>query len=196
MTDDLQWKAQDIDLARVGIETTYAGVRFRSRLEARWAAMFDLLKWHWDYEPIDLSEYVPDFVLHMPRAPLLVEVKPALSLAEYADPARKVCLSGWRRDFMVVGSSLPRTSSGEAILGRLWYWEPPGGPPAEWDGGDSAVAHRCTHCRALSAHQESGGWQCLVCGFYDGVRGVGDASAVEVDTLWREAGNRVQWRKA
>ena len=27
------------------IPTTYAGVRFRSRLEARWAAFFDLCGW-------------------------------------------------------------------------------------------------------------------------------------------------------
>ncbi|MEA2669684.1 MAG: hypothetical protein QOJ33_2618, partial [Chloroflexota bacterium] len=29
------------------IPTTYDGVNFRSRLEAKWAAFFDLLGWRW-----------------------------------------------------------------------------------------------------------------------------------------------------
>lgn len=33
------------------IETSYAGCRFRSRLEARWAVFFDALDIPWDYEP-------------------------------------------------------------------------------------------------------------------------------------------------
>jgi hypothetical protein len=33
------------------IETVYNGVRFRSRLEARWAVFFDAVKTPWQYEP-------------------------------------------------------------------------------------------------------------------------------------------------
>src|SRR3990167_9057502 len=43
--------------------TKYADVLFRSRLEARWAAFFDLLKWEWEYEPTDFQGWVPDFLL-------------------------------------------------------------------------------------------------------------------------------------
>lgn len=56
------------------IPTKYKGVHFRSRLEARWAAMFDLLDWTWEYEPIDLDGYIPDFILTF-QDPILVEVK-------------------------------------------------------------------------------------------------------------------------
>jgi len=41
--------------------TKYNGVRFRSRLEARWAAYLDLIGWKWEYEPIDIEGWVPDF---------------------------------------------------------------------------------------------------------------------------------------
>lgn len=59
------------------IPTTYAGVNFRSRLEARWAAMFDLLGLEWDYEPpIDLAGWIPDFSIATPVLPVYVEVKP------------------------------------------------------------------------------------------------------------------------
>ena len=57
------------------IPTLYKDVQFRSRLEAKWAAFFDLLGWPWDYEPFDLNGYIPDFILHL-HEPVLVEVKP------------------------------------------------------------------------------------------------------------------------
>lgn len=47
------------------IETRYAGYRFRSRLEARWAVFFDSMGFEWQYEPqgyvIDGRAYLPDF---------------------------------------------------------------------------------------------------------------------------------------
>lgn len=51
------------------IETVYAGCRFRSRLEARWATFFDALGIKWVYEPegfelADGTRYLPDFHLH------------------------------------------------------------------------------------------------------------------------------------
>jgi hypothetical protein len=45
------------------IETKYAGTIFRSRLEARWAAFFDVFGWSWVYEPFDLEGWLPDFLL-------------------------------------------------------------------------------------------------------------------------------------
>jgi hypothetical protein len=60
------------------IETSYAGYRFRSRLEARWAVAFDYLHIPWQYEPEgfvlpDGTKYLPDFWL--PGEELWVEVK-------------------------------------------------------------------------------------------------------------------------
>lgn len=45
------------------IPTTYKSTMFRSRLEARWAAFFDLLEWKWLYEPVDFNGWIPDFQL-------------------------------------------------------------------------------------------------------------------------------------
>lgn len=58
------------------IPTRYNGVNFRSRLEAKWAAFFDLLGWRWDYEPVDFPGWIPDFVIYGKRNPVYVEVKP------------------------------------------------------------------------------------------------------------------------
>ena len=48
------------------IDTRYKGYRFRSRLEARWAVLFDACGYQWEYEPegFDLGNgiyYLPDF---------------------------------------------------------------------------------------------------------------------------------------
>lgn len=58
------------------IPTVYAGVQFRSRLEARWAALFDLAGIKWDYEPFDMPGWAPDFLLKTAAGQILVEVKP------------------------------------------------------------------------------------------------------------------------
>jgi hypothetical protein len=47
------------------IETTYNGIKYRSRTEARWALFFDKLGWNAEYEPegydLDGLWYLPDF---------------------------------------------------------------------------------------------------------------------------------------
>lgn len=46
--------------------TKYNGIWFRSRLEARWACFFDLLELEWMYEPIDINGWTPDFSIKFP----------------------------------------------------------------------------------------------------------------------------------
>jgi hypothetical protein len=60
------------------IETLYAGCRFRSRLEARWAVFFDVFQLKWRYEPDGFRLpsgrcYLPDFLIDGVG---FVEIKP------------------------------------------------------------------------------------------------------------------------
>jgi len=59
------------------IETVYKGCKFRSRLEARWAMVFDVLGIEWMYEKeafdLDVCAYLPDFFL--PKFKAWIEVK-------------------------------------------------------------------------------------------------------------------------
>lgn len=59
------------------IETRYSGCHFRSRLEARYAVLFDSLNIKWEYEPegynLDGIWYLPDFWL--PEMQYWVEIK-------------------------------------------------------------------------------------------------------------------------
>jgi hypothetical protein len=60
-------------------ETVWNEIKFRSRLEATWAAFFsECFGPHsWEYEPLDLKGWTPDFVLHL-HEPVFVEIKPLL----------------------------------------------------------------------------------------------------------------------
>lgn len=59
--------------------TLYKGIRFRSRLEARWAVFFESILEPWEYEPvveITAGRYQPDFYIPSRRA--LIEIKPLI----------------------------------------------------------------------------------------------------------------------
>lgn len=86
------------------LETRYAGCRFRSRLEARWAVFFDGLGIDWDYEPEGYkigncdrtapNYYLPDF--YLPRTKQWVEVKPTDELLDKGLMIR--CVDTWAAD--------------------------------------------------------------------------------------------------
>lgn len=105
------------------IETRYAGCRFRSRTEARWAVTFDRMQFTWEYEaegyeverrigasgPMDETfPYLPDF--YLPKLDVLVEVKGSLThdemcrlvdAAAYLSAPHGGCAAG--RDVVVLG---------------------------------------------------------------------------------------------
>lgn len=89
-----------------GIPTVYKGIQFRSRLEARWAAMFDLLGWTYQYEPFDLPGWIPDFQLG--RGKLLVEVKPTAWLPRDVAAEIDACSEADDYEILLLGCTLPR----------------------------------------------------------------------------------------
>lgn len=64
--------------------TCYGGVNFRSILEARWAAFFDLIDLEWKYEPHEINGKIPDFILYTKKETeykinqIIVEIKPLI----------------------------------------------------------------------------------------------------------------------
>lgn len=62
-----------IDRKIEAIPTGYAGVMFRSALEAKWAEFFDIIGVEWEYEPCQLDGWIPDFLV---AGWWLAEVKP------------------------------------------------------------------------------------------------------------------------
>lgn len=126
--------------------TKYAGVLFRSRLEARWAAFFDVVGFGWEYEPIDLKGWTPDFRVSIPcghsecngEHVLLVEVKPYHSLEEFKGHKATKFYFGFHIDENGDEKAIPADSS--AIFGvnpAVTYWEMTHGA----GGGIESVGH-------------------------------------------------------
>lgn len=160
------------------IPTLYAGTQFRSRLKAKWAAFFDLCKWEWTYEPFDLNGYIPDFVLRFYK-PVIVEVKPELKLQQFE---AKIDASGWTDEALIVGYDFVKSD-------ESWFWQIGRLRENAWD---IANFHMCGQCGKLSFHHSTEWWGCRVCGKYEGDQDCG--VGYDPTKLFREAGNRVQWR--
>jgi hypothetical protein len=177
------------------IETKYAGVQFRSRLEAKWAAFFDLAGWEWEYEPFDLDGYIPDFLLTLHRQ-TLVEVKPMQwndsvdDAVMSAEVRTKMILSqSWAGEFLLVGSRIP---SGERFhrLGLIMSNETVE-DASDWSPWHHALGFKCADCGLHSFLDESQSWHCRVCGAHDGPAHLEEWDA---DSMFKEAASKVQWR--
>lgn len=172
------------------IPTAYRGATFRSRLEARWAAFFDLIGWRWTYEPYDLEKWAPDFLIHGTRQ-LLIEVKPYSTFAE---------LDGWWQSHQASGLANDRPFNAEVLVVGITptlsierYWNKPavGVLEEEVIAGASvrnvAVWNVCGACDALSIHSDIHSWACRPCGHHDGDAYVRDCPEARIERLWNEA---------
>lgn len=138
--------------------TKFMGIQFRSRLEARWAAFLEL--WepcsNWEYEPIDLRGWMPDFWVQLPCRhsecspfhELYAEVRPYRTIQTFYDAQHPVTkIDPYSTPTPAMFGISPEVSAFE-------------------------LAHGCG----------GGIYSILYWGRYD-------------PSLWREAGNMVQWFK-
>lgn len=98
------------------IQTPYGGIKFRSRIEARWAIFFDALHLTWEYEPegFDLGNgvlYLPDFWFE--KLKIWVEVKGAEPDEDACEKASKLSeASGYPVFVFFGGITLPDSPNG------------------------------------------------------------------------------------
>lgn len=185
----------------MAITTTYRGIEYRSRLEARWAAFFTGLGWTFTYEPFDGDGYIPDFIIHG-SAPLLVEVKPAATDEEYRAATTK-SVAGlkhhWGRDILIVGlTPTPDMYNGfdfgfdapqAGLLGEQigpvgnpeWIWQ-----PGHW--------FRCLNCGSIAIHHPEMSFHGRPCGCYKGDNYLGHLGRRTIEDVWANACNDVKWR--
>ena len=107
------------------IPTVYKGRNYRSRLEARWAAFFDLCGWEYEYEPCDLNGWFPDFRITYPNGAysektVLAEVKPIREFPQ--DVADKMTTSsGQFRDLLILGDGPIRYEDDDEFLEYIGF---------------------------------------------------------------------------
>ena len=161
----------------------YRGVQFRSRLEAKYACLFDQLGWVWDYEQLDYDGYIPDFTLAF-KKPMLVEVKPINDWFgfDWNPVIEKAIDSGVKGRLMVVGAKVFHFESlGATTIGRIYE--------QELFPDDAycvpTVVHLCDHCGKFNPTSTCE---------YDGSRKASELSYEQLNTMWKHASNTVQWK--
>jgi hypothetical protein len=184
----------------MAITTVYDGIEYRSRLEARWAAFMRNIGWDTVYEPFDGDGYIPDFLVQGPR-PMLIEVKPAVTLAEYeaaVPKAEKGLAAHWAHDVLIVGASpLPQIgqyhvdSVTVGWLGEFMKMDNDKLPPWTWALSDWFT---CTNCKAISIYHNEWSYRGRPCGCYDGRHYLGVANDRLLKSFWADACNDVKWR--
>lgn len=181
-----------MESARPGIPTIYRDVQFRSRLEARWAVFFDLLRWPWQYEPFDLEGWIPDFLIRGSLGPVLVEVKPVVDRPDSV--LDEIDATSWAGRVLVVGCALDLSSRYSSGIGFGWCGEPAVPDRDDSEGRrfwDTATFYGRPDRIGFSGY--GGGWTDWIFDMH-GKEGWDDAIADVVRPLWARAGNLTQWK--
>lgn len=142
------------------IETQYNGLRFRSRLEARWAVFFDKLGIKYQYEPegFELTNgvrYLPDF--YLPESDSFFEVKGIMTdkdmgkINALIENAKRPVTIGYG-DFTFCACDV--WYDGEFCMSTI----------------EDSVLVKCGKCGKYYFSALQGSYVCLCCGAYDGDR--------------------------
>jgi hypothetical protein len=188
----------------------------RSRLEARWASMFDTLQWRWEYEPdLQVGYVIPDFALVNFAHPVIVECKPALTTEElilhrrvmigklrrwlredvlrelqeistHPDPPAELLSRGTYDLHRIARGSNPRGLSRRVLAVGATLH--PAGDAVTLDGEHGFCV--CSQGEAHVGLSRSLGEHCLLCGQPATAWAPDDA----VLNAWRESQNEVQWQ--
>ncbi len=171
--------------------TYYKGRRYRSRLEARWAVFFDYLGWNIEYEPLDYDGWIPDFAIYGKEL-VLAEVKPVKDINK-AVIDEITTASKSEHEVLLLGLK-PFEANGYGYLVPMIGWlgeKVVEGGRLEWSGaplglwGDGKIIGFCS---------QNGSYHDRITGKYQGGHyGNGELLFGEIELLWNQATNKVQW---
>jgi hypothetical protein len=193
-------------MQQTAIPTFINGVRFRSRLEAKWAIMFDQLNWKWEYEPIDLNGYIPDFfILNKRVSPLLIEIKPILSVDDFTQSEQKIIRSGWKNSALILGAKLfwdEFKGTNNPVIGKI--------KQSDADFFECCSIAKCVSHGTYGVVSEYMGWSQEIdcsglntsdpndyCGTdktHQNKWWYGGINKNEIEAMWKAASNLIQWK--
>lgn len=178
--------------------TVYNDVQFRSRLEARWAAFFDILGWRWAYEPTELDGWIPDFEIYGAANTILCEVKPIdwnyeagpEQILQERDLEKALRNRRMVHDCERIGPEILILGKGPQLVGSDWvlgaFAEETWGAAPDWavigaspDGG-------------LDFYARSGAFAYRIGGEWDGDHHLEPINDNTARKAWNMAGNKTQ----
>lgn len=142
------------------------GISFRSSAEAKYAELFTFLNWKWDYEPMDLGSYIPDFLVQLGDHIYPFEIKGADSTTyKLKKDAIKGLHSGLDCSYFILPAGFGSISSKEDCFALYYEYDPetkqfkdytqscyiihcPGCCKEVWDYSLSARSNNCLKCGA------------------------------------------------
>ena len=151
------------------IPTTYKGIEFRSKLEARWACFLDRFNFSWDYEPINLNGWFPDFAIYGSDVTAFVEVKPIIDRPD--EVMRKMELATLPEQELLILGAHPFTIYGHLLLG--WGRRP--NDPGWFGAGMGKVGSNGLQIGPFP--------EC------------GTQLNTEIETTWANAVNKTKWKR-
>jgi hypothetical protein len=185
------------------IPTRYSNTNFRSRLEAKWAAFFDIVGWRWEYEPFDLNGWIPDFVLLGKCQHVLVEVKPVHgpddplfvktveeinhALPEIIQDADGFPILQKNNETLILSYFLPDVNYCAGAKAVGWF-------ARDEVGSDGAAVIGSWTATEIGFCHESNSFHDRISSGYDGGHISTDWAAEVADAAWKEAGNKAQWK--
>ena len=188
-----------MDYTIESIQTIYKERNYRSRLEAKWAAFFDLCGWRYEYEPLDLNGWFPDFALYGDKGNrILVEVKPLVSFSENVaakiqGAAEAACMT--ENELLLLGEGPFRNEYGQWRIGwllDLQSWVE-GDDPVEFNEWAEAAWGQWKEADKPGFCHEWGEYFDRISRLYDGGSyGAGDPP--DPEHLWAKAANLIQWK--
>jgi len=173
------------------------GIQFRSRIEAQWAYIFEKLEWNWEYEPIDLEGYIPDFIIKFDNdKEILIEIKGDTNIwKNYEEHKNKIINSGWKGVFGILGSVYKISEHwGDSkcpIIGKVCYFVESENEyidddliiRKEKDKYDKKAEEKWFLGGDLAVYDICGGyWKDII------------ETKTHFEKLWIEAKNSVQWK--
>jgi hypothetical protein len=171
--------------------TKYRGVLFRSRLEAKWAAFFDNLKWHWEYEPCEFNGWFPDFAIYGKTETIHVEVKPIVRFCQ--ETSDKIDASGCNSSVLLIGQTCP-INRGQSFSNNTvqlgWLREQYGPLTSDFQWGDAELGTWDDEIGYCNPEQ---GWNDPISGKYGKFYRTDITNFI--DECWGDACNKTQWKK-
>ena len=163
------------------IPTEYQGIRFRSKLEAKYAKAFDLLGIPWVYEEInfefdDGTRYAPDF--YFPDSKQFFEVKGLMTpedkhkIVQLARAGNTVIVGGPNGKLLYLNGTPDGLFNPDTLSDDAYQWIGNRFSTREdWFGGyplDHVFVAECVKCHKRSFMDSTDNYKCPCCGAYDG----------------------------